>query len=32
MRYLKKNKQKLYYSMYSNEIPVYETDEDGKIK
>ena len=32
MRSLKKNKQKLYYATYSNEIPVYETDEDGKIK
>ncbi|WP_347995421.1 hypothetical protein [uncultured Eubacterium sp.] len=32
MRSLKKNKQKLYYAMYSEEIPVYETDEDGKIK
>ena len=32
MRSLKKNKQKLYYATYSDEIPVYETDEDGKIK
>ena len=32
MRSLKKNKQKLYYATYSEEIPVYETDEDGKIK
>lgn len=32
MRSLKKNKQKLYYATYSNEIPVYETDENGKIK
>ena len=32
MRSLKKNKQKLYYATYSDEIPVYETDKDGKIK
>ena len=32
MRSLKKNKQKLYYATYSDEIPVYESDEDGKIK
>lgn len=32
MRSLKKNKQKLYYATYSDEIPVYETDENGKIK
>jgi hypothetical protein len=32
MRSLKKNKQKLHYATYSDEIPVYETDEDGKIK
>nr|DAV15613.1 MAG TPA: hypothetical protein [Caudoviricetes sp.] len=32
MRSLKKNKQKLYYATYSDEIPVYETDEDGNIK
>lgn len=32
MRSLKKNKQKLYYATYSDEIPVYETDDDGKIK
>lgn len=32
MRSLKKNKQRLYYATYSEEIPVYETDEDGKIK
>lgn len=32
MRSLKKNKQKLYYATYSDEIPSYETDEDGKIK
>ena len=32
MRSLKKNKQKLYYATYSDEVPVYETDEDGKIK
>ena len=32
MRLLKKNKQKLYYATYSDEIPVYETDEDGNIK
>ena len=32
MRSLKKNKQKLYYSLYSEEIPVYERDEDGNIK
>lgn len=32
MRSLKKNKQKLYYATYSDEITVYETDDDGKIK
>ena len=32
MRSLKKNKPKLYYATYSDEVPVYETDEDGKIK
>lgn len=32
MRSLKKNKQKLYYATYSDEVPVYETDEEGKIK
>ena len=32
MRSLKKNKQKLYYATYSDEIPVYETCEDGNIK
>ena len=32
MRSLKKNKQKLYYATYSDEIPSYETDDDGKIK
>ena len=32
MRSLKKNKQRLYYATYSDEVPVYETDEDGKIK
>lgn len=32
MHSLKKNKQKLYYATYSDEVPVYETDEDGKIK
>ena len=32
MRSLKKNKQKLYYSLYSEEIPVYERDGDGNIK
>ncbi len=32
MRLLKKNKQKLYYATYSDEIPVYETDDEGKIK
>ena len=32
MRSLKKNKQKLHYATYSDEIPVYETDGDGKIK
>lgn len=32
MRSLKKNKQRLYYATYSDEIPVYETGEDGKIK
>lgn len=32
MRSMKKNKQKLYYATYSDEISVYETDEDGEIK
>lgn len=32
MRSLKKNKQKLYYATYSDEIPVYETDDNGNIK
>ena len=32
MRNLKKNNQKLYYATYSDEIPAYETDDDGKIK
>lgn len=32
MRSLKKNKQKLYYATYSDEILVYETDENGNIK
>lgn len=32
MRSLKKNKQKLYYATYSDEITVYETDNDGNIK
>lgn len=29
---LKKNKQKLYYATYSEEVPIYETDADGNIK
>lgn len=32
MRSLKKNKQKLYYATYSDEITVHETDDDGNIK
>lgn len=32
MRSLKKNKQELYYATYSDEITIYETDDDGKIK
>lgn len=32
MRSLKKNKQRLCYATYSDEILVYETDEDGEIK
>ena len=32
MRSLKKNMQKLYYATYSEEIPVYDTDDDGNIK
>lgn len=32
MRMLKKNKQKLYYATYSEEVPIYETDADGNIK
>ena len=31
MRSLKKNMQKLYFATYSEEIPVYETDDDGNI-
>lgn len=31
MRSLKRNKQKMYYSTYSNSIPVYERDENGEI-
>jgi hypothetical protein len=31
MRSLNRNKQKMYYSTYSNSIPVYETDENGNI-
>lgn len=32
MRSLKKNMQKLYFATYSEEIPVYDTDDDGNIK
>ena len=32
MRSLKKNKQKLYYATYSEEIIVYKRDEDGNIE
>lgn len=32
MRSLKKNMQKLYYATYSDEVPVYDTDDDGNIK
>lgn len=32
MRALAKNKRRMFYSMQSEEIPVYETDEDGNIK
>ena len=32
MRSLKKNMQKLYFATYSEEIPVYDRDEDGNIK
>lgn len=31
MRGLKRNKQKLWYQLYSEHIPVYETDLDGNI-
>ena len=31
MRGLKRNKQKLWYQLYSNHIPIYETDLDGNI-
>lgn len=31
MRSLKRNKQKMYYSTYSNSIPVYQLDENGKL-
>lgn len=32
MRSLKKNKQKLYYATYNQEIKLYEHDENGNIK
>lgn len=32
MRLLDRNKQKMYYSTYSNSIPVYQTDADGNIE
>ena len=32
MRSLKKNQQPLYYATYSEEIPVYELDENGNIQ
>lgn len=32
MRSLKKNKQLLYYATYSDEIKIYQRDEDGNIK
>ena len=32
MRMLTKNKQKLHYATYSEEVPIYETDADGNIK
>lgn len=31
MRSLRKNKQKLWYSLYEESIPIYETDENGEI-
>ena len=31
MRGLKRNKQKMWYQLYSEHIPVYETDLDGNI-
>ena len=31
MRGLKRNKQKLWYQLYDNHIPIYETDLDGNI-
>lgn len=32
MRSLRKNQQDLWYSLYSESIPVYETDENGEIQ
>lgn len=32
MRTLRRNKQEMKYSLQQDEIPVYETDEDGNIK
>ena len=31
MRVLNRNKQKMFYSMQGEEIPIYETDVDGNI-
>ena len=31
MMMLESNKQKMYYSLQTEEIPVYETDDDGNI-
>lgn len=32
MRTLRKNRQKMFYSLYKSAEPIYETDEDGNIK
>lgn len=31
MRQLRRNKQEMYYSLYSGQIPIYATDEEGKV-
>jgi hypothetical protein len=32
MRLARRNQQKMYYSLQTGEVPVYETDEDGNIQ